>query len=181
MPRYKWSYDEYHPYFLANQNPAEVRKEYSRLRKIANKRLAALGRSEFRGTRAYQNWKNRFVSLEQLETDANVRHRLVELHTFLESATGSVRKQQALRKQSLETLHEHGYTFVNKKNWLQFGEFMEEARERLLNSYYDSDAVADMFNDAAREKLSSKELEKMFDEYVKSEKERMEKERRKFY
>lgn len=184
MPRYKWGKHHYVPAVLRQKSPKDLEREFKRLRRILRQRVAALSRSEFNTTKIYYDMRD-LLEISDIIPPGTYRRDLpylvTDIYEKLESKLGSVRKQQKVRKKALKTLHEHGYKFVNRKNWQQFGQFMEEARERLLNSYYDSDAVADMFNDAQREKLSPKELQQRFEEYVESEKKRMDYERRKFY
>lgn len=184
MPRYKWGKHHYVPAVLRQKSPKELEREFKRLRRILSQRVYALSRSEFNTTQTYYAMRDLLQISYVIAPSTYTRelpYIVTDIYEKLESKLGSVRKQQKARKQALKTLHKHGYKFVNRKNWQQFGQFMEEARERLINSYYDSDAVAEMFNDAQREKLSPKELEKRFEEYVESEKKRMEYERRKFY
>ena len=43
-----WQYDDYYPYRLEQMDERALRKEYTRLRKIANKRLNRLQASEYK-------------------------------------------------------------------------------------------------------------------------------------
>ena len=45
-----WDYDVYYPYRLEQMDESALRKEYTRLRKIANKRLARLQASKYKDT-----------------------------------------------------------------------------------------------------------------------------------
>ena len=45
-----WDYDEYYPYRLEQMDESALRKEYTRLRKIANKRLSRLQASKYKDT-----------------------------------------------------------------------------------------------------------------------------------
>ena len=68
----------------------EARAEYSRLRKIAQKRLARLGASEFSTSTTFQNWQRGFSALERGAPERTVRKALYDVARFLNLRTSSV-------------------------------------------------------------------------------------------
>lgn len=156
----------YNPQALRLVPEAELRAEYSRLRAIANKRLAAFARSEFRETQIYQVNAGRFVPLAELPNRTALIYRLSSLGHFVASQYGSVTGQRRIRAATLETLHERGYTFVNRQNYLAFGRFMEWARENKLDEIYDSERIAELFSLAEKKRVGADELRKGFDYYM---------------
>lgn len=108
----------------------EARAEYSRLRSAAVKRLERLSRTEGARYSAYQMYgKEGFVPLPKNATPAEVGRALADVHHFLEMKTSSISQIRESQRQALRTLQERGYTFVNKSNIREFGEFMEAARQ----------------------------------------------------
>ena len=140
----------------------EMRSEYSRLRKIANKRLAALGRSKFSGTQAYLLNVGKYVTLDKIKTERDLMYRLQDLSKFVTSKSGSVTGQYEMRRNALESLRERGLHFVNEKNFELFGQFMEEARIRGYAKIYGSERVSELFGIASKKGMNPEELFKDF-------------------
>lgn len=109
---------------------AEARAEYSRLRSVAEKRLKRLSRTEGARYSAYQMYgREGFTPLPRDATPADVGRALADVHHFLEMKTSSISQIRESQRQALKTLQERGYSFVNKSNIKEFGEFMESARQ----------------------------------------------------
>ena len=106
----------------------DIRAEYSRLRDIAQKRLQRLGRSEPESY-AYRENVGAYAPARRLTT-SQIVDLLPDLARFITARAGSVSGIRAIRKQTLETLHERGYDFVNARNLREFGEYMEDWRSR---------------------------------------------------
>lgn len=134
-----WQYDDYYPYKLEQMDESALRKEYSRLRKIANNRLARLQASEYKETDLAKEYAGGFAILEEVE---DLPRELTKLARFVASERTSVTGLKRIEKQTIETLQEHGYTFVNTKNVRQFGAFMEEMRQAGLSKLYSSEFLA---------------------------------------
>lgn len=141
-----WSRDSYSISALANKSEKALIKEYNKLRRVANRRIEALGRSEFRSSDAYQLHKEGFPKASELKTTQLI-YLLNSASRFLTARAGSVTGQREIRNEAINTLHEHGYTFVNKKNFRQFVDFMEETRTAAENSGLSSEEVAEFFDD----------------------------------
>ena len=105
-----------------------VRKEYSRLRDIAQKRLERLGRNEPESY-AYRANKGQYAPARGQTTEA-LRQQLPQLAKFIAAKTGSVTGIRAQRRKAVESLQEKGYRFVTGENLQAFGEFMEEFRAK---------------------------------------------------
>lgn len=165
MPKdiFKFNRFSYTPEGAKQLTDKNLREEYSRLRSIAVKRLQRLGNSEWNDTDLYLRSKNKFKKLKEIKTNRELRFLLSDLHNFLESPRSSVTGLDKIRKQSLDTLHRHGYDFVTKKNFRDFGRFMEWAREHAQAYMYDSQRVANAYDElAVKRNLSQREIETAF-------------------
>ena len=141
----------------------EMRKEYARLREVARKRLARMEGTPAVRSQAYKMNRFRFDKPQsQIKSAGELSRRLSDLSRFINAKSSTVRGQRELRAKSLETLHEHGYTFVNEKNIYDFGEFMEWWRSYEYGRLYNSDMVADLFAINTRLKMPLEELESNF-------------------
>ena len=159
-----WDYDVYYPYRLEQMDESALRKEYIRLRKIANKRLARLQASKYKDSDLAKEYSGGF---EILANVADLPRELTVLARFVASERSSITGLQRIEKQTISTLHQHGYKFVNTKNVRQFGAFMEEMRQAGLSKLYSSEFIATWWSESdasKRDNVSKLKLE--FEEYV---------------
>lgn len=160
----KYDYENYYVDALKSGSLTlkEMRSEYSRLRKIANKRLSALGRSKFSNTQAYLLNVGKYVTLDKIKTERDLMYRLQDLAKFVTAKSGSVTGQYEIRRNALESLRERGIDFVNEKNFELFGQFMEEARIRGYSKIFGSERVSELFGIASKKGMNPEELFKDF-------------------
>lgn len=138
-------YTDFQPHEINSYDIGFVRREYSRLRSIANKRLARIGNTEFRITDTYQYNKDRFVSLSEITSNAELRAKAVQVSRFLNSDIGSLSGLQRMRDEQIKALHKHGYMLVTRENYFEFVEYMEAAKDLLSSRIYDSERIAKSF------------------------------------
>ena len=139
---------------------AEIRREYSRLRDIAQKRLQRLARNE-PGSYAYRKNVGQYPTLAEIGTEG-AREKLPQLARFIGAKTGSVTGIREQRNKALETLQEHGYTFINKGNIRQFGEFMEAFRADKALQVVGSPTAAELFEAAKERHMNIEEIKEQF-------------------
>ena len=159
-----WQYDEYYPYKLEQLDEIALRKEYSRLREIANTRLKRLLASEYKETDLAKEYAGGFAILAEVE---DLPRELTKLARFVASERASVTGLKRIDKQTIETLQEHGYTFVNTKNVRQFGAFMEEMRQAGYSKLYSSEFLANWWSEkGASMRDNVDKLKREFEKYV---------------
>lgn len=159
-----WQYDEYYPYKLEQLDERALRKEYSRLRKIANRRLARLQASEYKETDLAKEYAGGFAILAEVE---DLPRELTKLARFVASERSSVTGLKRIEKQTISTLQQHGYTFVNSGNVGQFGAFMEEMRQAGYSKLYSSEFIATWWSEkgsSMRDNVCN--LKREFEKYV---------------
>ena len=157
-----WDYSEYYPYRLQQMDERALRKEYTRLRKVANKRLARLQASEYKETDLAKEYAGGFALLADVK---DLPRELTQLARFVASERSSITGLKRIDKQTIETLQEHGYEFVNTKNVRQFGAFMEEMRQAGLSKLYSSEFIAEWWSEQSK-RDNAKELKREFEKYV---------------
>ena len=159
-----WEYDVYYPYRLKQMDEGALRKEYTRLRKIANKRLNRLQASTYKETDLAKEYAGGFALLADVK---DLPRELTQLARFVASERSSVTGLKRIDKQTVETLHQHGYTFVNAKNVGQFGAFMEEMRQAGLSKLYSSEFLANWWSEKGKsERDNVDNLKKEFEKYA---------------
>ena len=149
---------------------AAVRKEYSRLRDIAQKRLERLGRNEPESF-AYRSNRGQYAPARGQTTEA-LRQQLPQLAKFIAAKTGSVTGIRAQRRKAVETLQSKGYVFVTRENLGAFGEFMEEfrARKGATRSYGTFDAL-ELWEFAQANDIDVDRVKKQFANWLKERRE----------
>lgn len=156
----------------------ELRREYTRLRDIARKRLQRLESSEFVDTsETYKQNKKGFKTIKQLINDTgNIKktqfaRELSKLARFLSSPTSTVSGIRKQRKKALQTLEEHGYTFVNEENFDRFTKAMEEFRTRVKENLRYNVFITDLDTMMDSETVTPNEILEFIENYERSEKE----------
>lgn len=164
------TYRDYWPEAARNVfTPIEARKEYNRMRRIANKRLQALGRN-YPDSKLVQQYAAGFPSVKG-EGDRRIYARLYEVSKFLGLKMASVSGMREYRKKSIATLHESGYDFVNEKNFDRFTDFMDEIRSHTdeREFEYQSEAIVELFERAEKEKADTDQIAESFQDYLDNE------------
>lgn len=144
-------------------DPTAVRKEYTRLRDIAQKRLKRFEAAGLTNTQAYRKNVKHYPLLKDIKSDYELAGRLSDLERFITAKAGSVSGQKEIRKKSIATLHDNGYTFVNEENFDDFTDFMESYRDQLYDMEYDSGDAADLFGVVIKQKIDPEKVKKDFD------------------
>ena len=160
MPKYK-NENYYTPAYLLNSgrvSDKEMRAEYSRLRSIARKRLERFQGTMWQDTQVYRKYKDAFPQVKGITSNREMAYRLSAVYQFLNLRAGSVSALNKRMQKVISTLHKNGYTFVNKGNFRQFTDFMDEYRAQKLDKLYDSKDVADVFSHAERLKVDPMKL-----------------------
>lgn len=142
---------------------SQVRKEYTRLRDISQKRLKRLEKAGYTDTEVYKRNVNHYPKLKDIKTKHELAARLSDLSRFVASAQSTVSGIKEKERKSLESLSEHGYGFVNESNLQEFGDFMEEYRNQLLDMDYDSGDAAELYNVVIKHKLDPFKVQEDFE------------------
>ncbi len=171
----------YNPHFLLNVmrsekgeypiTEADIRKEYSRLRQQANRNLARFVGTEWEDTQVYRYNAQRYKTLAEIDKGGGVRELaslLTDLHEYVNAKTATISGLERQRAQAIETLHDRGYTFVNKDNFKMFTQFMDDLRQKKIASLYDSERLAELFSTAEKTGVSIASLEQRLLTYTKN-------------
>lgn len=158
----------------ALKNPAvwtekELRAEYSRLRAIANKRIARLESSEFSGTAAQiiRYNKGKYVPLKDVASKEELTFLLKDVSKFVTSGSTTVSGQRGIRKKTIESLRAAGFEDIDESNYEEFGKFMEYMRS-MEGDKFDSDRAVALYEFSARADISVNDLianYKVYDEH----------------
>ena len=123
----------------------EIRKEYSRLRDVLNKRIQRINESDFAGQGIAGQFPKGLPKLADI-APGDLPYLLQQAATALNSRGGSLKGLQTRQSETIKSLRERGYTNISDSNIRAFANFMEEARDRGLEKVYGSDTIATMYD-----------------------------------
>lgn len=160
------SIEHYNPQHLVNEyTTSEIRKEYSRLRAIAIKRLFRLTKAGFGKSSAYKYNATNTKKLSEL-TDRQIPLALSQLARFIDNPLSTVTGQKELRTQKITKLRSYHYD-VTEENFQNFTDFMELLSEQATDLEYDSEATVELW-EATRYKVDPTALVKDLDSWLKN-------------
>lgn len=166
MARATLTYDKmfYTMYGLNSDNWTEkaMRAEYSRLRSIARKRLERFEGTEFTDSKTYAKNAGKFKPLKEISGITELKRQLSDVAFFVDASTGSVTGLRKKRDAFIQTMRERGYDFINKSNYRDFTEFMDESINQKLASVLDSEQLAEVYSITREKKIPSDALFKDF-------------------
>ena len=144
----KYSFRQYTVY--ANRIGAgipqnEIKKEYTRLRDILNKRIQRINKSDFAGQGITGRFPNGLPKLSEIAPE-DLPYLLQQAAIALNSRGGSLKGLRMRQSETIKSLRERGYTNISDSNIRAFANFMEEARDRGLEKVYGSDTIATMYD-----------------------------------
>lgn len=146
---------------------AEARREYARLRKIANKRLAALARN-YPNSQAARQYRGGFPAAGA-ESGRRIYARLYEVARYMNTKLGSVTGEREYRKRMIQSLREAGYTGINNKNFDDFTMFMEEVKTHSTYRSAKSEEIVELFEETVKKKANPRAVAAAFEAYLNNE------------
>lgn len=124
-PRLTFSAWEYNPQGLQRYDEKALRREYTRLRDIAQKRLKRMGESVFSESETYQQNVGQFEKTRDIKTASQLRQSLTQLARFVMAESSTIQGQKAIMQCGIQSWREKGYEWVNESNWFEFTRFLE--------------------------------------------------------
>lgn len=135
----------------------QKRAELRRLQHIANERLQKFTGTEWEQSKVYKSNKGQYDKNVKKMSREEVDMKLNQVYRFLKSKRSTVRGNQIARARTIRSLHQAGFTGINKGNLKQFGEFMDKVRAANLDAIYTSDEIVDMFELFEKKGIKDKE------------------------
>lgn len=164
---YTWSISTYYPSALAKRSEKELRKEYSRLRSVAQKSIKRLGQSEFAAGETYRGVRNRFPALKGISNQRQLVMALTDVAQFLASKSHSVTGLREIRAGQVHTWQsEYGYDFVTAANYDAWVSFLDTLRD--ANGFLYEVRDSRRYVNKADAQKRREEIEQKFAEYQES-------------
>ena len=125
----------YSPYQISRMSDAEIRKAYSDLRSVANKRL---GRLEAQGLNQTARTGYRFPTIKQVEASSKstIASELADVSVWLRDERSTIRGEKAFLNEFTEIMKEKGYGDIIQSydDAYNFFDFMDDVTSSF---YYD--------------------------------------------
>ena len=121
---------DYNPTYFSQFSEAELRKEYSRLRSIARKRMERIEKSEWKWANAYQTYKKDFPELAKIKRRSDLEDILSRLGHFVYNKQSSIQGLEEVRRKSLEKLKNNQFNFVTEENWREWVDFIKSFKKQ---------------------------------------------------
>ena len=157
---------------IQSLSDAELKKEYSRVRREATERLRSFSRSKdptIRGAAILAEKQGLYLTRKQIQQSGEGRglmeDLLLDAMKFLQSKRSTVSGTREIESRTARSLQAAGYD-IEKKDLKSFGQFMDYARDRRDSRRYGSGTVAKTFDQAQKQGISRSELQKHYKYYV---------------
>lgn len=147
---------------LKNIPESDLRAEYRRLQKIANKRLKNLAASEFSKSNVYLKNRNKFRNVSEIKTKSSLVRLLSDLGRFVGSKTSSVRGMQHRRRESIKELRDNGITWVNIRNFDAWVKTIQYIKAHNARNYYPTNEVMKDITQAVAKGMAVEKAYKIF-------------------
>ena len=148
----------------------DLRREYSRLRDVAHKRLQRLAASDVtRKSQTYLRYRNTFTELKNIKKTqvSRLSKKLSDLYNFLNLETSTLTGYKANSAKIIAGLQKKGYDYIKTdKDLRNFGDYMDLNRALKDNGKYDSKRVGDMMEETEKKGISPKEVQKDFEYWM---------------
>ena len=147
----------------------DVRAEYVRLAKAANKRIRRIKESPDYGAVSKVANMNFFPSIKTAKTPEQAAALLANVAQFLQKKESSLSGLRGAAAAQLKTMRDRGYDWLNKGNIQDFRRFWKEVKKHGEYKNYASDRIANLFREAKRKRIDSKDLAKDFEFWLQNE------------
>ena len=157
----------YSPYQISNMSESAIRKAYSELRSIANKRL---GRLEKQGLGMTARTGYKFPTIRNIEesSKATIASELADVSKFLRDPRTTVSGEKQFLNNFREMMTEKGYSDLvdTPDDIYKTLQFMEDIRDINNNRLLPSGDVLDVLQQAERLKIPTEKLKDNIDIFV---------------
>ena len=144
---------------LLRENPSALRKEYSRMRDIAQKRIQRM-EAEYGWTQTYKEHKGGFQKVSESD-NRDMAKAFSELSKFLHAKGSTLTGQRKMQEKTSRTLNKAvgNEGAVNSRNYKRVIDILDEARKQKVT--FGSDKIVDLADTSMT--LTDKQFDKVLD------------------
>lgn len=134
------------PENLMTKSEFELRKEYTQLRDIAQKRIKRLQDSEFKDSATARRWADGVPKLKELNSKEDIVFALYDLKSFLKSPYSTIRGQRSIRGKVMKKLKKHYPEInINDANYNTFTRIMNAQTDNKIEKLFGSNRAVALF------------------------------------
>lgn len=137
-------YPVYSPQQLRKMSDADLRREYSRLRKVANERIDRLEKAGFGGSKEVEYNVGMYVPLKEVESSRELVMLTSQVSKFLAAKRSTVRGQRETIRRSVATWSRKGVN-ITAANYGKFIDLLTTLKSVYGVLYYE--ASVDLWED----------------------------------
>lgn len=142
--------------------------EYNYYRKMINKNLDKLEKVSPDSV-ALERWRGYFQEITTAKPNARALSKLTkqarDLYKSGQTSIKVVRRSEAL---AIQTLHEEGYNYINRRNFNSFMRFLDDARAKGLGALYSSTQLIEAIQEAKQKGLTKAQIKKNIERWAKN-------------
>lgn len=154
----KYDAERYTPGHVQEWDDADLRKEYTRLRDIAQKRLKRIAQDKrARTSDIYKEFKGGFPKLRDITSKKELGQALADVSRFVRSKGSTVGGAKEIFKRRLQIA---GIREEDVRNEYSIDEWMEIVRTQYGRELFDSDLAIQYYNNSAGINLTIEDYEK---------------------
>lgn len=158
--------DEYNPYYLRQKDQADVRQEYTRLRRIAIKRLRRIEAAGLSSPSLANYIDKTYKPVSQIKSDAGVRAALSAVYKWLQSESSNVKGQRQILKRALSNFNFYGIKWVTPSNIYMVRQFLDSAKAGAYGENIGSPEALDYLVTLKTEAETIDDLEKGYGKWL---------------
>lgn len=144
------------PENLMTKSERELRKEYTRQRDIAQKRLKRLQQSEYSGSTAAHKFPDGIPKLRELKSKEDIVFAFYEIQAFNESPYSTIKGQKTSRSKTIDTIKRHyPASNINDSNFDVFTKVMNALRVNRLEKLFGSNRAVALFTVLTEKKIKN--------------------------
>lgn len=164
---FSWSISTYYPGALSQHSEKELRKEYSKLRSVAQKSIQRLGKSEFRTGEVYRKAVGRFPATRAIGSQRDLIMALTDVTQFLAAKGHSISGLKEIRNEQIDTWNnQYEYEFVNVANFDAWVQFLDTMADKIGFIYESGDDTKKKYVNIADAKARRVEIEQKFYKFL---------------
>ena len=161
MARLKYPKELYQvsTYYAAHPlSDKEMRSEYERMRRKANRYLERIRRSEFGQEQFYRQFYGQFETPAGELSERDLAYKLRDLARYLSSERATYTGARESRRKAVRSMKEAGYDWITNKNYGDFAQFMGLVKTAYGEHLYDSKRIVEYYEENKESGVSSEEL-----------------------
>lgn len=147
--------------------PQEVRSAYTKLRHIAKQRFDRLAKYGYQEYGVYKRAEKELKGLPKMagRSDDEVAQLLLDTSRWLRDPRTKAGVTYKMDSKILNTLHDEGYDFINRKNLHEFLDYMNDLKDQ-MNEKWDYEKIVQAFGQAKRLNVPVNVLKANFEKWM---------------